>query len=86
LKRFDLERHLGAHGCTLAREGGNHAIWRNPANGKVAPVPRHREVKEGTLAQSVGNWKFQSREPLRLRAFYSLPGKGLNVFTIPISE
>jgi mRNA interferase HicA len=36
----------------LARQGGNHAIWKNPANGKVAPVPRHREVKENT-ARSV---------------------------------
>jgi predicted RNA binding protein YcfA (HicA-like mRNA interferase family) len=43
-----LERHLRAHGCFLAREGGNHPIGKNPANGKVAPIPRHREVKEGT--------------------------------------
>jgi predicted RNA binding protein YcfA (HicA-like mRNA interferase family) len=48
MKRLDLERHLAAHGCFLAREGGNHAIWKNPANGKIAPIPRHREVKEGT--------------------------------------
>jgi mRNA interferase HicA len=48
VKRLDLERHLRAHGCFLAREGGNHPIWKNPANGKVAPFPRHREVKEGT--------------------------------------
>jgi predicted RNA binding protein YcfA (HicA-like mRNA interferase family) len=46
---LDLERHLRDHGCLLAREGGNHAIWRNPVNYKVAPVPRHREVKEGTV-------------------------------------
>ena len=52
MKRLDLERHMRAHGCALVREGGNHSIWKNPANGKVAPVPRHREVKEGT-ARSV---------------------------------
>jgi mRNA interferase HicA len=39
---------LRANGCALAREGGSHTIWKNPANGKVAPVPRHREIKEGT--------------------------------------
>ncbi|HXJ59220.1 MAG TPA: type II toxin-antitoxin system HicA family toxin, partial [Verrucomicrobiae bacterium] len=33
----------------LVREGGNHAIWKNPANGKSAPIPRHREIKEGTV-------------------------------------
>ena len=49
MKRLDLERHLREHGCALAREGGNHSIWKNPANGKVAPIPRHREVKEGTV-------------------------------------
>jgi mRNA interferase HicA len=49
MKRSDLERHMRKCGCVLAREGGNHAIWKNPANGKVAPIPRHREVKEGTV-------------------------------------
>jgi mRNA interferase HicA len=48
VKRLDLERHLRAHGCFLVREGGNHSIWKNPGNAKVAPLPRHREVKEGT--------------------------------------
>jgi len=49
VKRLDLERYLRSQGCALAREGGNHAIWKNPLNGKVAPVPRHREIKEGTV-------------------------------------
>jgi mRNA interferase HicA len=52
VKLAALERHLRDHRCFLARQGGNHAIWKNPANGKVAPVPRHREVKENT-ARSV---------------------------------
>src|SRR5206468_11217590 len=47
--RLDLEPHLPAHGSAIVREGGNHAIWKNPANGKVAPIPRHREIKEGTV-------------------------------------
>ena len=49
MKRLDLERHLGRHGCVFAREGGNHAIWKNLTTGKVAPMPRHREIKEGTV-------------------------------------
>jgi mRNA interferase HicA len=52
VKLTDLERHLRNNGCLLARQGGNHAIWKNPANGKVSPVPRRREVKENT-ARSV---------------------------------
>ena len=52
MKLRDLERHLREHGCHFEREGGSHTLWKNPANGKVAPVPRHREVKENT-ARSV---------------------------------
>ena len=52
MKLRDLERHLREHGCHFEREGGNHTLWKNPANGKVTPVPRHREVKENT-ARSV---------------------------------
>jgi mRNA interferase HicA len=49
MKLLDLERHLRTHGCVLAREGGRHSVWQNPANGKAAPVPRHREVKQNTV-------------------------------------
>ena len=49
MKLLDLQRHLRAHGCHHEREGGSHTLWKNPANGKVAPVPRHREVKGGTV-------------------------------------
>jgi predicted RNA binding protein YcfA (HicA-like mRNA interferase family) len=44
MKRTDLVRHLEAHGCYARREGGNHTIYTNPANGRSAPVPRHREI------------------------------------------
>lgn len=30
------------------RLGGGHTVWLNPANRKIASVPRHREIKEGT--------------------------------------
>jgi predicted RNA binding protein YcfA (HicA-like mRNA interferase family) len=49
MKLQDLEEHLRTHGCAWAREGGGHTIWLNSASRKVAPVPRHREVKAGTV-------------------------------------
>lgn len=48
MKLADLERHLRQHGCVLYREGASHSIWLNPKNSKIASVPRHREIKEGT--------------------------------------
>ena len=49
MKLRDLERHLRAQGCVFYREGGAHSVWLNPANRKIASVPRHREIKEGTV-------------------------------------
>ena len=46
MKRTDLIRHLENHGCIFIREGGSHTIYKNPSNGKMATIPRHREVKE----------------------------------------
>ncbi|HEY4233455.1 MAG TPA: type II toxin-antitoxin system HicA family toxin [Lacipirellulaceae bacterium] len=48
MKRRDLIRHLESSGCYLDREGGNHAIYRNPVNGRCTAVPRHREIKPTT--------------------------------------
>jgi len=48
MKLADLERHLRQHGCRFCREGGAHTIWFNPVNRKIASVPRHREIKDGT--------------------------------------
>jgi hypothetical protein len=33
----------------LYRDGGTHSIWFNPTLHKIARVPRHREIKEGTV-------------------------------------
>jgi mRNA interferase HicA len=33
-------------GCVFVRHGGKHDWYRNPANGTLQPVPRHREIKE----------------------------------------
>jgi predicted RNA binding protein YcfA (HicA-like mRNA interferase family) len=30
----------------LVRHGGRHDIYRNPASGKVQPVPRYTEIDE----------------------------------------
>jgi mRNA interferase HicA len=49
MKLGDLERHLRARGCVFFREGGAHTVWLNPAHRKIASVPRHREIKEGTV-------------------------------------
>ncbi len=49
MKLADLERHLRKHSCALYREGGSHSVWINPKNGKITGVPRHREIKEGTV-------------------------------------
>ena len=49
MKLADLERHLRHYGCVLYREGGSHSIWLNPQTRKIASVPRHREIKEGTV-------------------------------------
>jgi hypothetical protein len=49
MKLAELERHLRHHACALYREGAAHSIWFNPASQKIASVPRHREIKEGTV-------------------------------------
>ncbi|HWQ91912.1 MAG TPA: type II toxin-antitoxin system HicA family toxin [Clostridia bacterium] len=49
MKLDALDRHLRNHGCVFHREGGSHTIWRNPATRRIASVPRHREIKEGTV-------------------------------------
>ena len=57
MKRIDLERHLREEGCVLDREGGGHSIWLNPSLRKIASVPRHREIKEGTVRAFANSWK-----------------------------
>lgn len=48
MKRRDLIRHLLDHGCLFVREGSDHSIWENPANGRRTSVPRHREIPDFT--------------------------------------
>jgi hypothetical protein len=46
LKRKDLVRELVRSGCFLLRRGSRHDIYMNRQNGKKAPVPRHKEIKD----------------------------------------
>lgn len=49
MKLADLERYLRRQGCVFLREGGAHTVWLNPQARKLSSVPRHREIKEGTV-------------------------------------
>ena len=46
MKRRDLIRHLGTHGCVFLREGGSHTVYVNRLSGKVSTIPRHREIND----------------------------------------
>jgi len=46
LKRKAFLRELAQKGCVFHRRGGNHDLYRNPQNGRKAPVPRHTEIKD----------------------------------------
>jgi predicted RNA binding protein YcfA (HicA-like mRNA interferase family) len=49
VKKRQLERHLRAHGCRRLEQRSRHEAWENPASGAVAVLPRHREIKSGTV-------------------------------------
>jgi predicted RNA binding protein YcfA (HicA-like mRNA interferase family) len=52
VKRQEFIRELEQAGCDLVRHGRRHDVYRNPANGRQAPVPRHREIA-GTLCEAI---------------------------------
>ena len=57
MKRQHLIRELTQAGCRFHRHGAKHDIYINPANGKKAPVPRHRELKDslcGLIRRQLG--------------------------------
>lgn len=49
MKRRDLVRALEGAGCVLHRHGKRHDVYRNQANGRIAPVPRHHEIGESLI-------------------------------------
>ncbi|WP_394991713.1 type II toxin-antitoxin system HicA family toxin [Emticicia sp.] len=44
MKRNQILKHLKKHGCELLREGANHTIYFNPANGHQSTIGRHQEL------------------------------------------
>ena len=46
MKRRAFVRELQRAGCEFVRHGGRHDLYRNPATGRQAPVPRHGELPE----------------------------------------
>lgn len=44
-------RHLEDHGGEFVCEGGNHTIYRYPADGHIRSVPRHSKVKDTTARE-----------------------------------
>ncbi len=52
MKLKDLLRHLEKNRCIFKREGGSHTIYKNPENGAMTSIPRHREIKE-TLVRKI---------------------------------
>lgn len=47
LKRRDLIKKLEAAGYRLARDDGDHTVYRKPGSPNIS-VPRHRELNELT--------------------------------------
>jgi mRNA interferase HicA len=51
MKRRDLEAHLAIYGCLLYRQGGAHSVFVDSSRTKTTAVPRHGEIKKGTVRQ-----------------------------------
>jgi hypothetical protein len=49
MNRRDLEKHLRNCGCEFLHHGANHDIWWNPLTNTKSPVPRHTNVRRGTV-------------------------------------
>lgn len=52
MKRQAFIRELEQAGCEFVRHGKRHDVYRNAANGRQAPVPRHREIAD-TLCEVI---------------------------------
>lgn len=46
MKRQKFIKQIEEQGCEFVRHGGRHDVYRNPSNGRKAPVPRHREIAD----------------------------------------
>jgi hypothetical protein len=52
VSRRAFERWLRQNGARFLRHGATHDIWTK--DGKTASVPRHREIKRGTMIAICG--------------------------------
>jgi predicted RNA binding protein YcfA (HicA-like mRNA interferase family) len=46
LKRKKLIKELIKAGCYLKRHGKKHDLYINSRTGRIAPIPRHSDIKE----------------------------------------
>ncbi|MCK4662372.1 MAG: type II toxin-antitoxin system HicA family toxin [Bacteroidales bacterium] len=46
MKRNKFIKYLEKNGCSLAREGGKHSLYKNTKTEKMSTVPRHPDIKE----------------------------------------
>ena len=53
MKRNQLIKHLNETGCLFFREGSNHTIYYNPKTNKIAPIPRHNEIKDESTPKTL---------------------------------
>lgn len=51
MKRREFLEYLHQQGCRFVREGSDHSIWENPANGRRTAIPRHREIEKFMVAR-----------------------------------
>jgi len=49
MKRRELLRYLQEHDCHVIAESGPHTAVVNLHNGRKSYVPRHSEIKRGTV-------------------------------------
>jgi predicted RNA binding protein YcfA (HicA-like mRNA interferase family) len=49
MKRREFLRYLARQGCHVVAEGGRHTAVMNFANNRKSYIPRHNELKRGTI-------------------------------------
>jgi len=47
-KRADVEKFLRQQGYAVARDRGNHTVWKKSGSRSI-PLPRHRTISAGVL-------------------------------------
>lgn len=50
-----LLRRIADEGAAFVRHGSDHDWYRNVITGKMAAVPRHREINENTAREIIRN-------------------------------